>query len=163
MNKKKYIVVVFCGIAVLVIVGILLMNVKYVKFVIEADFEKKPLKELSIGYYGKHAVGYETQHGWPYLRDDENRALVFERKIDDENGSIYSYPVVFLVDGKKVCGFFQFENLQEGIHDSWNNDVYVHFFYEDGMLNEKITCTDGEVVKKINDKNSDDFDVTIRK
>ena len=84
-------------------------------------------------------------------------------KIKNSTGSRYMYTVWFYVDGKKVCGFFQFENLQEGIHDSWNNDVYVHFFYEDGMLNEKITCTDGEVVKKINDKNSDDFDVIIRK
>ncbi len=56
----------------------------------------------------------------------------------------------------------ELEKKHADIHDSWNNDVYVHFFYEDGMLNEKITCTDGDV-KKINYKNTDDFDVIIRK
>ncbi len=162
MKKRTIVFSVFLLVLVTTL-GIIIANTIYVRFSIISDFNNAPIDDIYGNNYFKSAVPGEAKLSRCYMKSKESSLITVDRKIKNSTGSRYMYTVWFYVDGKKVCGFFQFENLQEGIHDSWNNDVYVHFFYEDGMLNEKITCTDGEVVKKINDKNSDDFDVIIRK
>lgn len=164
MKKKNIaeIIVFFIPVIIVFIAAVILINTKYIKFSITANYNGKPIDEVYTCNYEKRAVGYETQQGRPYYKDNKNRSLVIDRKINNESGSVYSYPVYFKVNGKKICGFFQFENVQDGIEDSWINDIKINFYYENGILKEDILCSDGIIVeKKSND--SGDFDVVIRK
>ena len=110
MKKKNIaeIIVFFIPVIIVFIAAVILINTKYIKFSITANFNGKPIDEVYTCNYGKRAVGYETQQGRPYYKDNKNRSLVIDRKINNESGSVYSYPVYFKVNGKKICGFFQF-------------------------------------------------------
>jgi hypothetical protein len=163
MKKNKLLIIVPI-ILISSILAIILVNTKYVSFKITADLEGEPLEKVYGKYeYFKSDVPGEAKLYRCYMKPKGNTLLTMDIKINNESGSRYMYPVQFYVDGEIVYGYFRFENINDGINESWKNNVDVHFYYEDGILKEYVSCSDGEVVELKRDDDRAIFDVTIRK